>query len=155
MRRVYRIFILLLIVGVYPAWTTAQVPGALHTRNYQNCLLGLYGCDSSRLTPEEQQSVTVAAHSRNYQNCLLGLYGCNQTLLTDQEKVEVASTPNARPAESSKATVSTTAPACEENGSCYGDISDKTGRPKTVDVHGYYRKDGTYVRGHYRSAPVR
>lgn len=42
---------------------------------------------------------------------------------------------------------------CAENGSCYGDISTETGRPKTVEVKGYYRKDGTYVRGHYRSKP--
>lgn len=40
---------------------------------------------------------------------------------------------------------------CAENGSCYGDISNLTGKPKTVAVRGYYRKDGTYVRGHYRS----
>jgi len=40
---------------------------------------------------------------------------------------------------------------CAENGSCYGDISQLTGNPKTVKVKGYYRKDGTYVRGHYRS----
>ena len=40
---------------------------------------------------------------------------------------------------------------CAENGSCYGDISALTGRPKTVAVSGYYRKNGTYVRGHYRS----
>jgi hypothetical protein len=43
--------------------------------------------------------------------------------------------------------------ACAENGSCYGDISTETGRPKTVQVQGYFRKDGTYVRGHYRSKP--
>jgi cell division septation protein DedD len=46
-------------------------------------------------------------------------------------------------------------PSCAENGSCYGDISPSTGRPKTVHVQGYYRKDGTYVRGHYRSSPRR
>lgn len=40
-----------------------------------------------------------------------------------------------------------------ENGSYYGEISEATGRPKTVRVRGYYRKDGTYVRGHYRSKP--
>ena len=40
---------------------------------------------------------------------------------------------------------------CQENGSCFGDTSVATGRPKTVEVHGYYRKNGTYVRGHYRS----
>lgn len=43
--------------------------------------------------------------------------------------------------------------ACAENGSCYGDISPATGAPKTVAVRGYYRSDGTYVRGHYRSRP--
>lgn len=42
---------------------------------------------------------------------------------------------------------------CAENGSCYGDISELTGNPKTVHVGGYYRRDGTYVRGHYRSKP--
>lgn len=41
--------------------------------------------------------------------------------------------------------------AVAENGSYYGQISTRTGRPRTVLVHGYYRKDGTYVRGHYRS----
>lgn len=43
------------------------------------------------------------------------------------------------------------APACAENGSCYGDISSITSLPKTTHVGGYYRKNGTYVRGHYRS----
>lgn len=41
--------------------------------------------------------------------------------------------------------------SCAENGSCFGDLSDSTGRPKTVRVREYYRADGTYVRGHYRS----
>jgi hypothetical protein len=47
------------------------------------------------------------------------------------------------------------APPVAESGSYYGEISPATGRPKTVHVEGYYRKDGTYVRGHYRSAPRR
>lgn len=42
---------------------------------------------------------------------------------------------------------------CAENGSCYGDISKFTHRPKRIRVKGYYRKNGTYVRGHYRSSP--
>lgn len=41
---------------------------------------------------------------------------------------------------------------CAENGTCYGDLSTATGRPKTSYVSGYTRKDGTYVRGHYRSS---
>lgn len=46
-------------------------------------------------------------------------------------------------------------PLTAENGSYYGEISKNTGRPKTVHVRGYYRKDGTYVRSHYRSQPNR
>ncbi|MCU1328313.1 MAG: hypothetical protein JWN34_3683 [Bryobacterales bacterium] len=48
-------------------------------------------------------------------------------------------------------TATTPSVGCAENGSCYGDISAATGKPKTVQVNGYYRKDGTYVRGHVRS----
>jgi len=44
-------------------------------------------------------------------------------------------------------------PKVAENGSYYGETSVNTGRPKTVHVRGYHRKDGTYVRGHYRSKP--
>lgn len=44
-------------------------------------------------------------------------------------------------------------PFFAENGSYYGQISEITGRPKTVYVRGYYRKDGTYVRSYYRSKP--
>ncbi len=40
-----------------------------------------------------------------------------------------------------------------ENGSYYGQKSKKSGRLKTVYVNGYYRKDGTYVRSHYRALP--
>lgn len=54
---------------------------------------------------------------------------------------------------SSGAYTSSTAghPACAENGSCYGDISSATGLPKTVYVPGYYKSNGTYVHGYYRS----
>lgn len=44
-------------------------------------------------------------------------------------------------------------PPIAENDSYYGQISENTGRSKTVYVRGYYRKDGTYVRSHYRSPP--
>jgi micrococcal nuclease len=46
-------------------------------------------------------------------------------------------------------------PRVAENGSYYGEISERTGRPKTVQVQGYTRRDGTYVRGHFRSSPRR
>ncbi len=40
---------------------------------------------------------------------------------------------------------------CAENGSCFGDVSKFNGLLKTNYVNGYYRSNGTYVRGHYRS----
>jgi hypothetical protein len=43
------------------------------------------------------------------------------------------------------------APAVAENGSYYGEISAVNGLPRTHLVSGYYRRDGTYVRGYYRS----
>ena len=42
--------------------------------------------------------------------------------------------------------------AVAENGSYYGQ-PNVNGVPKTVGVSGYTRKDGTYVRGYYRSPP--
>jgi hypothetical protein len=43
------------------------------------------------------------------------------------------------------------APACSETGSCYGDISNITGLPKTTFVNGYFRSNGTYVGSYFRS----
>jgi hypothetical protein len=42
-------------------------------------------------------------------------------------------------------------PLVAENGSYYGETSRITNLPKTTYVNGYTRKDGTYVRSHYRS----
>lgn len=44
-------------------------------------------------------------------------------------------------------------PTIAENKSYHGQISKSTGRPKVIYVNGYYRRDGTYVRSHYRSRP--
>jgi hypothetical protein len=68
---------------------------------------------------------------------------------------------SSQPAYSSDSAVSAYEPAAvttpvygrvAENGSYYGQ-PNVNGVPKTVGVSGYTRKDGTYVRGHYRSAP--
>ncbi len=66
---------------------------------------------------------------------------------------------NAAFANSDQSTSNSTSPTtaligagCAENGSCFGDISNINGMPKTNHVNGYFRKDGTYVRGHYRSS---
>ena len=41
------------------------------------------------------------------------------------------------------------------NAESYNHIKAKAGRPKTVHVRGYHRKNGTYVRSHYRSPPTK
>lgn len=65
---------------------------------------------------------------------------------SDGAATNIASTTSSSPASKPISPYS-----CAENGSCYGDVSAATGRAKTVPVQGYYRQDGTYVRGHYRS----
>jgi hypothetical protein len=42
-------------------------------------------------------------------------------------------------------------PRCAENGSCFGDVSFETGKPKNFFVAGHYRADGTYVKSSYES----
>ena len=46
-------------------------------------------------------------------------------------------------------------PPRAENGDSYNRDNDGDGRVEPVYVKGYYRKDGTYVRSHYRAAPRR
>lgn len=46
-------------------------------------------------------------------------------------------------------------PSVAENGDVRGRDNDGDGRSEPVHVRGYHRKDGTYVRGHYRAAPSR
>lgn len=42
-------------------------------------------------------------------------------------------------------------PFIAENGSYRGQYSERTYKPKNDYVRSYQRKDGTHVRGHYRS----
>jgi len=46
-------------------------------------------------------------------------------------------------------------PPVAENGDVRGWDNDGDGRTEPVHVRGYYRRDGTYVRGHYRARPRR
>jgi hypothetical protein len=46
-------------------------------------------------------------------------------------------------------------PPVAENGDIRGADNDGNGRPEPIYVRGYYKKDGTYVRGHYRARPRR
>ncbi len=44
-------------------------------------------------------------------------------------------------------------PPVAENGDIRDADNDGDGRLEPVFVRGYFRKDGTYVRSHYRAAP--
>ena len=132
--------------------TTEQqsVAAAANRRqNFEYCRDGYTTlCNRSLLTPEQQSVVTSANLRQNFEYCRDGYTTlCNRSLLTAEQRQRVTA------GDATKKTSGVTGAVCAENGSCYGDISEGTGRPKTVEVQGYYRKDGTYVRGHYRSPP--
>ena len=129
-------------------------------RSFRACQgeTNLYPCDVSILKPK--QYVKVGGKDwRSYQRqpinpiaeqAPLPTLPHPQSSLTGGQVPHRATTAGKQPQ-----TIRSPAPraGCAENGSCYGDISSATGRPKTERVRGYYRKDGTYVRGHYRSRP--
>jgi hypothetical protein len=96
MKVLRRVFFFCLILCVLSRWSTAQERDASHSRNYQNCLYGRYGCDPSQLTADEQQAVARSGHSRNYQNCLYGRYGCDPSQLTADEQQAVARSDHSR-----------------------------------------------------------
>jgi hypothetical protein len=100
---------------------------------------------NTRLLTARQRAHAEQATSRLLSAAWLTEGLCNRRWLTGSQVASVSAPSVAVP----------TVGACAENGTCYGDISEVTGRPKTVQVAGYYRKNGTYVRGHYRSAPRR
>lgn len=102
----------------------------------------------------QQKIVSMQAELATTQGLLKDV----QSQLHDGSDISTLTTPSSllsSSSASSSSAAATTAVApsrrCAENGSCDGDISEETGKPKTVEVKGYYRKDGTYVKGHSRS----
>ncbi len=152
--------------GVLSADEAQRVRAAEYQANLSTCLKGTYPalCRHGVLSADDAERVRAAEYQANLSTCLKGTYPalCNHGVLSADDAQLVngaeiaANTISARrqPTQSLYSpALAPTNPHCAENGSCYGDISALTGRPKTVPVEGYYRKDGTYVRGHYRSKP--
>jgi hypothetical protein len=79
------------------------------------------------------------------------LIGKESVELNSQGATFVSPAPNNKQSSGSNPKYVPPSIGCAENGSCYGDTSVINGLPKTTHVDGYFRKDGTYVRGHYRS----
>ena len=114
--------------------------------NLKTCLDGRYpySCKHKILSKDHAELVRESEYKANLKTCLDGRYpySCKHKILS-KDHAELV-----RESESKKTPPSS---VCAENGSCYGDISSRTGKSKRVHVKGYYRKNGTYVRGHYRS----
>lgn len=109
-------------------------------------------CRSSDLTAQDQETVRQTQYQFNLARCLRQpSYRCNKDSLNDDDKKRVASLEVSAPQPAPSVPTISRGGGCAENGSCYGDVSALTGNPKTTHVSGYYRRDGTYVRGHYRS----
>lgn len=137
--------------------------------------LGVYG---SHPINAYYANLLPDAYAANLNACLTDSPSCNYGLLNEQDRLRAVnidtpvthvyhSTPAVSrqpvPAQTINHALSSSSapqpktvthksapPECTET-SCYGDISRITGRPRTHYVHGYYRKDGTYVRSYYRS----
>jgi hypothetical protein len=90
-----RFFAALLFLAGLSVSLSASAQQQEHQRNYNNCLHGYPGCNSSQLAESEKTAVQEAAHQRNYNNCLHGYPGCNSSQLAESEKSAVqASKPN-------------------------------------------------------------
>jgi len=115
--------------------------------NLRTCLSGYQAlCNHALLTTEHAQQVQKAEYGKSANTGIYeespSKYSAAVPVTKTQSQPYLAPTEQPHPSD---------APSCAENGSCYGDISPITGLPKTVNVQGYFRRDGTYVRGHYRS----
>ncbi|MFK4720533.1 hypothetical protein ABIE89_001633 [Bradyrhizobium niftali] len=127
-------------------------------RNFSSCSNGYASCKLGDLLPEQRERVAVAAKERNLSRCLASLSTCKVDELSaddlqniQKKRQETAALPSAQGPIVPVPSYVPRSPGCAENGSCYGDVSALTGLPKTVAVRGYFRSNGTYVRGHYRS----
>jgi hypothetical protein len=123
---------------------------------YQNINAEAVAIDSRASSSPDDSGTDVAVTTKRYDQIsaeIDSLYASRMRMLESQIRLEAArrewnSSREIHVGYSYK-------PLEAENGSYYGEISERTFRPKTTYVSGYYRNDGTYVRSHYRSKPRR
>jgi hypothetical protein len=88
--RRWTFFLFLICMESLPSAALGQNSGTAQSSNYEDCLYGRSGCDSTKLTAEQKNAVAKAAHDRNYQNCLHERDGCDSSQLSAKEKDAVA-----------------------------------------------------------------
>ena len=146
------IFNLLLLVTFFTSTASAQVPGQPANSFVQG---SNWYCNSGyQKSGNECVSIFASMGAQPANSWVQGSnWHCNSGYQKSGNECVSIFSGNANKTATSPTTTypNTTAPLCAENGSCYGDISPLTGNPKTVPVQGYFRSNGTYVRGHYRS----
>ena len=127
-----------------------SVEQAAYKRNLANCLGGYGLCDRSKIAQQDAPSVEQAAYKRNLANCLGGYGLCDRSKIASND---MSSVDEAILRSSIQHPGTTTLPriTTERPLDGYGVISRITGRSKTIAVSGYIRRNGTYVRPHYRS----
>ena len=128
-----------------------EVETAEYQRNLTACTSGYGYCNHAKLNPSDLPAVETAEYQRNLSACTSGYGYCNHAKLTPSDTAEVKLGESNR-VQIDHGSARAASPGVAENGSYYGELN-ANGVPKTVHVNGYYRRDGTYVQGHYRSAP--
>jgi hypothetical protein len=69
---------------------TVAVALADHKRNLADCRMGAASCDRSKLTPAEDNALTVVWHQHNVSDCMEGWGACDRSKLTPSEANGVA-----------------------------------------------------------------
>jgi hypothetical protein len=123
----------------------AAVEVADRHRNYYNCVTYGFGwlCNKGRLNSEQRSVVQSTQRYRQIRSAPLST-GQFLVIRAPQQGASTSS-PSSSPNKSTVSASITGVRVCAENGSCYGDLSEFAGRPKTVYVRSYYRRDG-YIR---------
>ena len=96
--------------------------------------------------PAANVVITAPSSTTNFDSSVTGTTSTNPAFVRPDQSGSTSTPPSTLPS------TPPIGPSCAENGSCYGDTSNINGMPKTNHVNGYFRRDGTYVRGHYRSS---
>lgn len=158
-----------------------SVEAAVADRNAVACRLGYSTCRRALLPASEVVALDEAAYRANYNGCRFSSAPCRWDALTavDREEIETlfynanvaaceARAASCRPEKlklghplysaigarlEGPSAAPVAQPTCVERDDCASEVAVGTGRPKTVFVRGYYRKDGVYVRPYRRSKP--
>lgn len=121
-------------------------------RNFLACATGEGRCEWTRLTASQLTALAELRQTARIESASRATQEGRGFRESPAPAGTSAIDPAGGRADSDSARASADAAGVAENGSYYGEPNDN-GVPKTVFVSGYYRKDGTYVRSHYRSKP--